>query len=164
MPTQFGPAFGFLMEHEDSGLTGKVTEDSGGLTRWGISQKAYPDVDIKNLALEDAASIYRRDYFKPISGYRYTSQDVANKLLDAAVNMGVHTAVRLAQECCNALGHQLETDGAAGPYTVNAINALDPQTFLAKYRELLAEHYKAIAEARPDEAKYLDGWLNRANA
>ena len=162
--TQFGPAFDFLMKHEDPGLTGKVTHDSGGTTRWGISQKAYPDLDIKSLTLEEAANIYRRDYFKPIRGYDYSSQDVANKLLDAAVNMGVHMAVKLAQQCCQVLGKDLHDDGVVGGFTVSAINSLDPQVFLETYRKMLTAHYKDIAAARPDEAQYLHGWLERAAA
>ncbi|HEX3156812.1 MAG TPA: glycosyl hydrolase 108 family protein [Candidatus Angelobacter sp.] len=162
--TQFAPAFEFLMKHEDPGLTGKVTNDSGGVTRWGISQNAYPDLDIANLPLEEAANIYRRDYFQPIRGYDYLSQNVANKLLDAAVNMGVHMAVKLAQECANLCGQEVHTDGVAGTFTVNAINAINPILFLDKYRELLSAHYRDIAAARPDEAQYLNGWLRRASA
>lgn len=162
--TSFGPAFQFLMKHEDPGLTGRVTHDSGGVTRWGISAKAYPDLNIALLSLEDAAAIYRRDYFKPIRGYDYTSQDVANKLLDTAVNMGVHTCGKLAQECANLCGAQLHEDGVIGTFTVQAINRIDPEIFLAKFRELLAAHYKDIAAARPDEAEYLEGWLKRAEA
>lgn len=162
--TQFAPAFDFLMKHEDPGLTGKVTNDSGGVTRWGISQRAYPDLDIPNLTLEEAAAIYRRDYFQPIRGYDYESQDVANKLLDAAVNMGAHMAVKLAQECAVLCGQDVHTDGVAGSFTVNAINAINPILFLEKYRELLTAHYRDIAAARPDEAKYLHNWLTRASA
>lgn len=162
--TAFAPAFDFLMRHEDPGLTGKVTRDSGGLTRWGISQNAYPNLDIANLSLEDAGNLYRNDYFKPIRGYDYLSQDVANKLLDAAVNMGVHMASKLAQECANLCGQDVHEDGVIGTFTVNAINAINPILFLDKYRELLTAHYKDIAAARPDEAKYLNGWLTRASA
>lgn len=162
--TLFAPAFEFLMKHEDPGLTGKVTHDSGGTTRWGISQKAYPDLDIANMGLEDAGAIYRNDYFKPIRGYDYLSQDVANKLLDAAVNMGVHMASKLAQECANLCGQEVNDDGVIGTFTVSAINAINPILFLTKYRELLTAHYRDIAAARPDEAQYLNGWLRRAEA
>lgn len=162
--TQFGPAFDFLMKHEDPGLTGRVTEDSGGVTKYGISQRAYPTVDIRNLTIEQAANIYRNDYFLPIRGYSIASQDVANKLLDCAVNMGVHMAGKLAQETACLCGKQIATDGTIGSLTVEAINAIDPQIFLEKFRTLLEAHYKDIAAARPDETKYLNGWLKRAQA
>jgi hypothetical protein len=48
--SNFDEAFEFLMDHEDKTRSGQVTTDSGGLTRWGISQKAYPALDIKNLS------------------------------------------------------------------------------------------------------------------
>lgn len=164
MTAQFQPAFEFLMKHEDPGLTGRVTEDSGGVTKYGISQRAYPNEDIRNLTIEAAANIYRYDYFMAIRGYSYLSQAVANKLLDCAVNMGVHMAGKLAQECAILCGKTVGQDGIIGQFTVDAINAIDPQTFLEKFRNLLVAHYKDIAAARPDEAQYLHGWLKRAEA
>jgi lysozyme family protein len=162
--TQFGPAFDFLMKHEDPGLTGRVTSDSGGTTKYGISQRAYPHLDIPNLTIEAAANIYRNDYFMPIRGYSIASQEVANKLLDCAVNMGVHMCGKLAQECVNLCGGTVGEDGVIGSYTVEAINAIAPETFLEKFKSLLVAHYKDIAAARPDETKYLNGWLKRAEA
>ncbi len=34
--------------------------DPGGETNWGISKRAYPNLDIKNLAMEEAKRIYKR--------------------------------------------------------------------------------------------------------
>ena len=39
--------------------------DPGGETKYGISKKAYPKVDIKNLTLDDAIEIYKDDYWLP---------------------------------------------------------------------------------------------------
>ena len=37
--------------------------DSGGETKYGISKKAFPNLDIKNLTEEQAISIYKKMYF-----------------------------------------------------------------------------------------------------
>lgn len=43
--------------------------DPGGLTKYGISQRSYPDLDIRNLSIEDAKEIYFRDYWTPAGCY-----------------------------------------------------------------------------------------------
>ena len=40
-------------------------DDSGGETNFGISKRAFPDLDIKNLTKEDAVKIYHDKYWKP---------------------------------------------------------------------------------------------------
>jgi len=37
--------------------------DAGGKTKFGISKRSYPDVDIKNLTVDGAKSIYKKDYW-----------------------------------------------------------------------------------------------------
>jgi len=167
MPAAFAPAFKFMMDHEDPRREGVVTSDSGGLTRWGISQRAYPHLDIRNLALEDAAAIYRNDYFKPIRGYDIDQQRVASKLFDMAVNMGIRPAVRILQSVLNTEAHPrimllLKEDGLIGPSTIIATNNADSDLLLIGLVELSREHYREIVRANPDDARYLDGWLARA--
>ena len=55
----FKKAIEFVLKHEDAKLTGEVTHDSGGTTKFGISQRAHPLVDIENLSLSAAEEIYR---------------------------------------------------------------------------------------------------------
>ena len=38
--------------------------DSGGATKFGISNNIYPSLDIKNLTLNDAKRIYFDDYWR----------------------------------------------------------------------------------------------------
>ncbi len=42
--------------------------DSGGETKYGISKRSYPNLDIKNLTLEQAKEIYKRNYWDKIDG------------------------------------------------------------------------------------------------
>lgn len=154
------------MSHEDPGLTGKVTVDSGCVTRWGISQRAYPDLDIKNLTLDQAAAICRRDYFEPVLGFQIADQRIASKLLDMAFNMGRKEAVLLLQSAlntnCQPRSALLKEDGVMGPGTLEAVNAADTSLLLIGLVDCARYHYRHIAQARPDEARYLNGWLARA--
>lgn len=46
------------------GILSNDKYDAGGLTKFGISKRAYPKLDIVNLTVEDAKKIYERDYWK----------------------------------------------------------------------------------------------------
>ena len=159
----FETAFRYLMTHEDDGLTGTVTHDDGGATRWGISQKAYPNLDISNLSLADAEAIYRRDYWEPIMGGALTSQRVASKLLDMAVNMGVGRAVRMAQAECVRKGQPVLIDSCMGPKTVAAINAVNGNTFAIALAMACEMFYAQLVNGNPKFQQYRDGWMARGH-
>jgi lysozyme family protein len=162
----FKPAFDFMMDHEDPRREGRVIKDSGGVTRWGISQRAYPHINIPALTLANAAVLYERDYFAPVYGYQIGDQRIASKLFDMAVNMGVKRAVMLLQSALNTYAQPrtllLKEDGVIGPQTIIAANHADTSLLLTGLVELSREHYREIARARLDEACDLKGWLARA--
>ena len=62
-------------------------EDPGGETKFGISKRAYPDVNIASLTREDAREIYRRDYWGRARCDEYHPA-IGFQLFDAAVNSG----------------------------------------------------------------------------
>lgn len=61
--------------------------DPGGETKYGISRRSYPNLDIARLTREDAVAIYERDFWTPIPA------DLPDALrwmaFDAAVNHGL---------------------------------------------------------------------------
>lgn len=107
--SNFQPAFDFVMDHEDPHRSGKVTEDAGGRTRFGIAQKFHADLQEEFFsgpaeeALKQAEEIMRREYWERMRLGELKSQNVANKLLDMGVNMGVHQAGVYAQRAVNGL-------------------------------------------------------------
>ena len=109
MMADFEPAFDFVMNHEDPQRSGKVTEDAGGRTRFGIAQKFHPELKPEffsapvDEALKQAEEILRRDYWEPMRLSEVHNQNVANKIFDMAVNMGVHQAGVYAQRAANGL-------------------------------------------------------------
>jgi len=95
--------------------------DPGGETRFGISKRAYPDVDILRLTEDEAKAIYRRDYWDKLRPDELP-QELAICLFDCAVNMGRDKAVRLLQRACG-----VAQDGVMGGNTIAAANRLvDP--------------------------------------
>ena len=149
---EFEPAVEITLENE-GGLVDSPS-DPGGLTNFGLSQRSYPDLDIRNLTKEQAKEIYLRDFWK-FSGI--TDQSIANKIFDSYVNME-HEAIKIAQ---GILGFS-QQDGVYGTQTEQRLNQQAPEPFLETYRAALTQHYEAIVAANPKESVFLAGWLRRA--
>lgn len=160
--SDFRPAFEFMIRHEG----GYVNDphDAGGETNWGISKRAYPELDIKTLTQEDAAQIYQRDYWQPHPYGMIESQGVADKVFDFAVNMGFNRAHKLLQSSCNECGQLTTVDGGFGPVTLRATNACDPKRLIDELKASASKFYMTLASERPTNQKFLNGWLTRANA
>lgn len=140
-------------------------DDSGGETNFGISKRAYPDLDIKKLTKNQAVAIYLRDYFiKP--GFAQLHSSIGAKVFDLGVNMGPRTAVKLLQRAINhtSTAPTLLVDGKLGPLTLAASERIASTTLLPRLRTEAANHYAAIAAEHPVMRKYLKGWLRRAAA
>jgi lysozyme family protein len=159
----FAFAIAVTLRHEGDGLT----VDTGGATKYGISAKAYPDVDVERLTRAQAAAILRRDYWDALRLHRVDDRDVAAKVFDMAVNLGPGTAVRCAQRAVNYLSRrtdELAVDGVLGPKTLGAINALRPRSLLLALRAYHTKRYVELVED-PDDTRYerfAAGWLSRA--
>lgn len=110
----FEEAVEVVLKHEGGYVNHPL--DPGGETKYGISKRAYPHVDILNLRREEAIEIYRKDYWEKV---RADDLPASLRLLvfDAAVNQGVSAAIRLLQQVVN-----VEQDGILGPNTLRAVN------------------------------------------
>src|SRR5215510_960698 len=110
-------AITFVLHNEDAHLSGVVTEDAGGRTRFGVAERFHPELGdafyegSAESALETARQIYRADYWRAICGEEIKDPAVATKLLDMAVNMGVRQAIVLCQRALNSMGFPLREDG-----------------------------------------------------
>lgn len=93
-------AIDIILYLEDRSGQGKVTTDSGGLTKWGISQRAFPDLNIASLTREDAARLYEAHYWRPLH-CDALPWPLAAYVFDAAVNQGPGAAKRLLNETRN---------------------------------------------------------------
>jgi lysozyme family protein len=132
-------------------------DDRGGPTKYGISQKAYPNVDIANLTEDQAKDIYKKDYWDRVAGDQIRLQSIAENLFDTAVNMGVISATKLAQMTLD-----VAVDGKLGPATLQALNALDEKKFLSDFTLAKIARYAAICNHDRTQSKFLLGWINRS--
>jgi len=111
----FDTAFEVIIGHEGGYVWDK--NDPGGETKYGISKRAYPNEDIKNLTLDRAKFLYKRDYWDAVDA---ESMPGAARLMvfDCAVNTGVGMAKKLLQRAVGT-----KDDGIIGPKTRAAISA-----------------------------------------
>jgi len=135
-----------------------VPNDKGGATKFGISQAAYPTLDIRNLTEQQARDIYKRDYWDRVRGDDITSQLIAENIFDSAVNMGVRTTSRLVQ-------NMLEidpADGVIGSASLGVINQQAEKDFMLKFTLIKIGYYASICNKNREQSKFLLGWVNRA--
>ncbi len=108
--------------------------DPGGETKWGISKRAYPSLDIANLTPEQAAQIYANDYWDKVGGDQIPFP-MCTAVFDSAVQHGVSRALNWMKQ------------------------AKDAKAFL----DLRRAFYYQIVKNNPSQSRFLKGWLNRLN-
>lgn len=157
----FNHAVNFVLSNE--GGYSNDPEDSGGKTKFGISQRSYPNVNLDTLTIEQAKKIYKKDFWDSQLYKNINNLNVVTKIFDLAVNMGAKWAHRLVQRALRAVETKnVFEDGILGPITLNAINNAKPNELLAALKSEAAGHYRIIATINQKQKKFLKGWLNRA--
>lgn len=153
LPTSaFEAAVASVLKHE-GGLSVNRS-DPGQITKYGISQRAHPDVDVINLTPEQAREIYRVSYWTAIRGDELPAA-LALCLFDSAVNQGVSAAVRMLQEAL-----RVDVDGVLGPETLTAARHSGARA-VALFMERRLDRYEALVQSRPGLQQFLRGWRLR---
>ena len=151
------------------GFEGKDSDhpdDRGGRTRYGISKRAYPYIDMDALTLGDAKQIYKRDYWNICGAKEMTTRDLKVLLFDIAVNHGAGRARIMLQEALNLLNNNgklyddLEIDGIIGRKTKAAIKANEPHYIIMALITKRLALMDRIADGTSQEA-FAKGWMNR---
>lgn len=130
---------------QDGGYTNDPA-DPGGETKWGISKKSYPDVDIKNLTIDKAIEIYKRDYYDS-----YRNRKSSPLILD---DMPLPYAVAVFDSGVNC-----GVNRTYGWHLI-AIKTKDPVKTLLGLRDARYTDLKASNSAFN---KYYKGWISRLN-
>lgn len=126
----------FVLEKEGGYVN--HASDPGGETKYGITKRSYPHLNIKDLTIEQAKRIYYNDYW--LRGASSLSWPLNLCFFDCAVNQGTGRAKKFLFEM-----EQMKKDW---------------QYFL----ELRREHYLFLVEKNPKLKVFINGWLNRINS
>lgn len=153
-------AIEFVLKNE--GLYSNDADDKGGETKFGISKRNYPNIDIKNLSIQKAKEIYKRDFWENQHYKNIKNQELAIKIFDLAVNVGANRANKLVQRALRSVNKKIEETGVLDDVTICLINESDATDLLSALRSEAAGYYRLIVSTKPHRAKYLKGWLNRA--
>mgnify|MGYP003146668907 FL=1 len=148
-----------VLEHEGGYVDDP--KDLGGETNMGISRRAFPEEDIKNLTEDRAKYIYHEKYWKPSKAY-LVPEALQEIYFDMVVNFGARGAGRVLQHAINgkykSKGGGVVVDGRVGPKTLKSIKKLEADRLRA-YRVL---KFAEIVCRSPEQEKFWYGWFKRA--
>ena len=145
----FETAIAFVLSEE--GGYSNDPNDPGGETNFGISKRAHPNVDIKNLTQDEAESIYKYLYWDACRCESLPPK-LAIIVFDSAVNQGVGTAIKMLQASIGTI-----QDGIVGPATIERANATDENTIITKFITERVLHYTLSSSF----LLYGRGWISR---
>ena len=157
--------------------------DSGGATRWGITEKVarangYTG-DMRELPTTVAYDIYYKQYVvlpKFDEVYKVSPQ-ISEELVDTGVNMGISIASKFLQQALNALNDggtqysDLVVDGVLGNRSISSLQSFlarrganGTKVLLIALNSLQCARYISIAESTPKNERFVYGWiLNRVS-
>lgn len=144
-------------------------DDSGGRTKYGISERAHPEAWADgDVTYQEARTIYERIYILAEKFHLVPNEGLKHQVVDHGVPSGPDTAARMLQQLVG-----VPVDGVIGPKTLEAIEKYPggklfgvdvPGIVMLQlaFRDARILHYATIAKRRPKDLKYLLGWIKRA--
>lgn len=156
----FEKACAFVFQHEGR-YEPSSANDPGGETNFGISRRAYPDENIREMTAQRAGEIYRRDFWR----FDQVLDDVLGaKMLDLCVQFGLGEGVRLIERALVPFfpGKGIAIDGVFGSHDVELVNVCNPAALLAEIRARQAQRYCQDLMKNPAETPNALGFFRRA--
>ena len=148
MTLSFNQAFDRLIGHEGGYVNNP--NDPGGETKFGISKRSYPSLNIANLTREMAKAIYLKDFWLPLGEDAHPA--IKYQAFDFAVNAGIQTAIRKLQQ---AIG--VADDGNFGPISRKTMNEMPTSAVLFLYNAKRIEFYASLSTF----STFGKGWVRR---
>lgn len=150
-----------------------IPDDDGGPTVCGVTLGTYREYrkkkglktttseDLVQIGAEEWLDLFKTMFWDKCLGDKMVSQAVADLIVDWYWMSRVY-AVKRVQKVVGTY-----QDGIIGPKTLSAVNAFaadDWKVFLNRLNAERIDYYKAIVRKNPSKKKFLNGWINRANA
>lgn len=137
--------------------------DSGGITNMGVTKRVWEEfvghpvseADMRNLTVEKVSKLYKQRYWDRVQADKLP-KGVDYVVFDFAINAGVGRAVKTLQSTVGAT-----PDGIIGNRTLASVNAMDAKELVNQYSDARVDFYQGIVARRPDQARFIRGWLNR---
>lgn len=154
----FDKSFQRLLIHEGGYVNDPI--DKGGETKYGITKRRYPAEDIKNLTLERAKYLYKRDFWDnfKIDQFPFHLRYIT---FDMYVNHNPKAVAKILQRSINhkARKQVIYVDGIIGPITLRKLRQYQPE--LSRVLAFRSKYYVDIVNRHPSQIKYLHGWLKK---
>lgn len=161
MTPEYLTAFHQLMSIEGLDRTNNPN-DHGGDTKFGISKRFHPEIDLDTLDIDGAKEFYWRKFWQPLRLGEIHSARIVFEILEQAVNFGDVPAVKHVQEALCRLGSKVALDGKIGPQTINAVNNYPaPAVLLLCVNGIQFRTYCQIVDGDPTQRGNFVGWLRR---
>lgn len=146
-----------ILKHEGGYVNNSL--DPGGETKYGICKRSYPNLDIKNITIEQASKIYYTDYWIKLNLENIENEDLKLQVFDMAVNAGIKPAIKLLQ---SILGVTL--DGIIGPRSEARIAQFEASQLVDLYKDSRIKYYTGLVKKNNNLSIFLNGWINRVNS
>lgn len=131
--------------------------DPGGETKFGISKRAHPDVDIKALTKEAALEIYRQQYVLAPGFDRIPDPALQAQLIDFGVNSGPERAIRFLQRLL-----RVDVTGELDGVTLSTLWKHDPLLVNEALAGARAKFLDDLTDRSPSMKKFEEGLESRA--
>lgn len=134
-------------------------KDSGGRTKYGISERWNPEAWAKGApSLQDARAIYQDRYItKPGFPLLMFNDGLFSQVVDFGVLSGPKVAIMHLQKVLGVV-----QDGILGPSTIEAIKKVNPDVVnnrLVDDRVLMLDR---VVQKHPQDLEFIFGWHTRA--
>lgn len=132
-----------------------IPSDRGGETKYGVAQKANPQISVYDLDLDGAMDVYYNLYWLKGSCDKL-NPTIALIHFDGCVNHGIGRANKFLQRAVGAV-----EDGQIGPKTLRAVNEMDPVELVEALASIREDFYNRIVQRDPSQQMFLKGWMRR---
>ena len=157
---RFEDAVEYILKNEGGYVFEK--DDHGGATNMGIAQSSHPNINVKDLSLDDIKKLYREEYWD-----KSFSKDIPNKIIsiktfDNTVLMGAKQSGIILQRAINACGERIVIDGNVGEQTFTALKKIhNIEGLLWVLRSETISFFFNLTKKDPTQQKFLLGWIAR---
>ena len=171
----FAKALAFAIKWEvGSTANGGYTndpDDPGGETKYGISKRSYPHLDIAGLTIDQARDIYHYDYWMADGEQNSFCSELSWPLnavhFDCVVNVGNRKTAKDGSEVMHRRANMIlqralgvDDDGYFGPVTLAAIRTIAPLDIARRAITVRDLYYSSLG---PWSLKFQAGWHRRTN-